>query len=138
MKKKQRRGVGLGIGLGLIQVFIAIGAIYGGGAFIAAPDGSLMVMPLATLDRTPFANFLIPGIILLVVNGVGSLVGATLAFIRHRYAGEAAILLGIFMMAWIVIQMLWVEFSWFQPTFFVTGLVEFGLGIWLRRVILQQ
>jgi hypothetical protein len=58
----------------ILLLFNGLGAIYGGYLFTAAPDGSLMHMPLSFLDHSPFTSFLIPGIILFIFNGLFSLV----------------------------------------------------------------
>ncbi len=49
--------------------FLSLGAFYGGLAFIIRPDGSLFQMPVEKLSGSPFSNFLIPGIILLLTFG---------------------------------------------------------------------
>ena len=56
---------------------LALGAISGGGALIMAPDGRLLEMPLSILEKSPFENFLIPGIILFLVLGVAPILTAT-------------------------------------------------------------
>ncbi|MBK6565913.1 MAG: hypothetical protein IPG18_12105 [Saprospiraceae bacterium] len=50
--------------------FLSIGAFFGGILFMLEPDGSLMGMTVNFLENSPFNNFLIPGIILLLVFGV--------------------------------------------------------------------
>ena len=54
----------------IILVFLAIGAIFGGYALISDPSGANFEWTSELLDNTPFNNFLIPGIILAVVNGL--------------------------------------------------------------------
>jgi len=50
--------------------FLALGAIFGGGALIISPSGELLRMPLSNLGTSPFKDFLIPGIILFSILGV--------------------------------------------------------------------
>jgi|WetSurSiteA1Bulk_404760.scaffolds.fasta_scaffold00363_5 hypothetical protein len=50
--------------------FLSIGAFFGGIAFIIRPDGSLFQMPVEMLANSPFKDFRIPGIILLLTFGV--------------------------------------------------------------------
>jgi hypothetical protein len=97
---------------------------------IVDPSGSGLGMSTDMLARSPFPNFLIPGIVLLTVNGLGSLAGALLTFRRSRYAGLAAIGLGVFLAAWIVIQVIILgpPIHWLQWTYFVLGVVELVLG----------
>jgi len=56
-----------------LLLFNGFGAIYGGWNFMVHPDGSSMQMSLDSLKHTPFHSYLIPGIILFVVNGLLSL-----------------------------------------------------------------
>jgi hypothetical protein len=50
--------------------FLSLGAIYGGLALSIYPDGSFFEIPIDLLKNSPFENFLIPGIILLVTFGL--------------------------------------------------------------------
>jgi hypothetical protein len=113
--------------LGILQVLIGIGAVPVGFMMIIDPFGPL---PIEMLKGSPFPNFLIPGIFLFSVNGVGSLIGAYLTFRRHRHACLAAVGLGAFLMAWIVVQVwsLGPPINWLQVLYFVLGAVELGLG----------
>lgn len=58
--------------LGLISV-LGIGAVFGGGILIISPSGKLFGMPLYLLDNSPFASFLIPGVILFCIIGIAPL-----------------------------------------------------------------
>jgi hypothetical protein len=117
------------IALVAVQLFIGVGALYGGGGLVADPSGAILGMPLALLAGSPFDDFLVPGLTLLLVNGVGSLVGAALALARVRWAGALAMALGAFLAAWIVLQVLWIgPIAWLQPLMLGSGLVEAALG----------
>ena len=51
--------------------FLGLSAIGGGAALIISPSGRLLGgLPLSILERSPFNNFLIPGIILFLVLGL--------------------------------------------------------------------
>jgi hypothetical protein len=54
--------------------FLAIGALFGGLAFIIKPDGSIYQMPVDVLANSPFKNFFIPGIILSTIFGIFPLI----------------------------------------------------------------
>ncbi len=53
-----------------LLLFNAIGAYYGSYMFISDPSGSKIKMPIEMLQGTPFNDYLIPGFILLMVNGL--------------------------------------------------------------------
>ena len=122
------------IGLGSLQAFIGLGALAGGFGLVRDPSGSALGVPLSLLEGSPFPDFLIPGIFLLAVNGVGSMIGAGLSFTRRRYAQEIAIVLGAILVAWIVIQVVIIRsFSWLHVLYFILGVVELGIGFYIRR-----
>ena len=124
------------IWLGVLQVFIGIGAVAGGVALALDPSGESLGMPLELLEETPFATFLIPGIVLFAVNGMGSLTGAIASFARHRYAGHAAIALGAFLIAWILVQVYWFAgFHWLHWLYLGLGIVELALGWSVRKSV---
>ena len=123
----------LAIGLGILQVLIGIGAVPAGIAMISDRSGRSLGMPLEMLGNSPFADFLIPGVFLLVVNGIGSLLGGIASFNRHRFAGEIAAWLGTFLMVRIAAQVWWIGAHWLHVLYFVLGLVELTLGLVFRR-----
>ena len=122
------------IALGALQAFIGIGAIGGGFMLVKDPSGNTLGVPMSLLEGSLFPDFLIPGIFLLAVNGVGSMAGAGLSFARRRYAQEAAIVLGAILVAWIVIQVIIIRsIGWLHLLYFILGVVELGFGIYIRR-----
>jgi hypothetical protein len=54
----------------ILLAFLGVGALFGGGVLIISPSGKLFGMPLSMLDKSPFSDFLIPGLILFVVLGL--------------------------------------------------------------------
>jgi hypothetical protein len=120
-------------GLGALQVFIGLGAVGGGLGLVLEPSGGNLGIPLETLENSPFSTYLVPGIVLIIVNGLGSLVGAVASFKRHLCAGEIAMALGVFLVAWIALQVYWfAAVHWLHVMYFVIGLLEFVLGWSLR------
>ncbi len=123
-------------GMGILQVFIGIGAVAGGLGLALDPSGANLGTPLELLEETPFATFLIPGIVLFTVNGLGSLVGAVTSFARQRYAGAVALALGAFLVAWILLQVYWMAgFHWLHWLYLTLGIVEAALGWSVHRTI---
>lgn len=138
METTPRKNKGLVTGLGVLQVLIGLGAVGGGLALVLEPSGSNLGIPLEVLKSSPFSTFLVPGIVLLIVNGFGSLVGATASFTRYWRAGEIAIALGLFLVAWIMFQVYWfAAFHWLHALYLSIGLLELVLG-WLLRKVLRR
>lgn len=139
METTPRKNKGLVTGLGVLQLFIGLGAVGGGLALVLEPSGSNLGIPLELLKRSPFSTYLVPGIVLLVVNGLGSLMGAAASFTRHRYAGESAMALGVFLVAWITLQVFWFSgFHWLHALYLGLGLLEFVLGWYGFRAGLKR
>lgn len=68
-----------------LLLFNGIGALYGGWQLATDPTGGSMQMPLSYLQYSPFETYLIPGIVLFIANGIGSLVVLGLMAARSPY-----------------------------------------------------
>ena len=120
---RPHRGLAAWIAIAAL-VLLGIGALAGGVALVAKPDGSVMHMPLAYLEDSPFADYLLPGLILGGLFGVGSLVVAAMGIVRLRVAPFLAFIVGCGQMIWIAVQLTIIEeFSFLHPTMFGVGLV---------------
>ena len=115
--------------LGSLQVFTAIGAIPAGIGYLLDISGEGMGVSVDLLANSPLKSFLLPGLFLLLVNGLANLYGAYLSFTRHRYAGYTGIILGVSLSLWIIIQVAWISLSSvLQPLYLLIGLVNTYLG----------
>ena len=101
----------LQISLIAVQFFISIGAIFGGYLLIKDPNDKSFEMSKEWLKDSPFNNFLMPGVVLFLANGVGNLIGAILSFMKRPIAGKAVILCGFFLVLWIIFQILIIRVS---------------------------
>ena len=105
-------------------VLLGIGALAGGLALVSKPDGSVMQFDTALLAGSPFSDYLIPGLVLGGVFGIGSLVVAAMGLRRSRLAPFLAFAIGCAQMIWIGVELAIIrEFSFLHPTYFVIGLV---------------
>lgn len=115
-------------------VVLGLGALAGGLALVMRPDGSVMHFEVAILAGSPFGDFLVPGLILGGLFGIGSLVVASMGLRRSRLAPFLAFAVGCAQMIWIVVQLAIIrELSALHPTFFVVGLVIAAASVpWSR------
>ena len=126
VKKRVKRLV---VGLGVFQILLGLSAVAGGVGMVGDPSGDSVGFPLDQLSGTPFPDYLIPGLFLLLIIGVGHLAGGILTIIRFRHAGEVAVVLGAILMAWIVVQVILIGLVYFlQPLYFLFAVVEILLG----------
>ncbi|NND15689.1 MAG: hypothetical protein HKN89_05145 [Eudoraea sp.] len=115
--------------LGVLEMIVAFGAIPTGISMIISPDGSGMGLDLAWLERSPFESFFIPGIFLLIFNGILQLIGAWLTFRQSTFAGKFGIVAGMILIFWLLSQIYYLELTHFlQVVFFVIALMEIYLG----------
>jgi hypothetical protein len=122
--------------LGILQLFIGLSAVGGGLGLVLEPNGSNLGMPLEMLKYSPFSDFLIPGIVLLIINGLGSIAGSVSSFRLFHYAAEIALALGAFLVAWIIIQVYWIHsFHWLHALYLSLGIIELIVGWSLRKAL---
>ena len=111
-------------------MFIGLGGVAGGLGLVLDPTGGNVAMRTESLADSPFSDFLVPGLVLLAVNGVGNLIGGMMSFAGWRRYGDVAVALGAFLMAWIVAQVWWIGLiHWLQPLYFCLGVLQLALGI---------
>ena len=122
-----------------LSAFLGLGAIGGGVTFLLDPSGGAAGLTVELLERAPVDSYLLPGLLLVLGFGVPAsiLVAAILRpgdgpprlrvlrwveqRSRHRWAWLGSRLLGAVLMVWIVVQVLLIEFSWFQPLMLLIG-----------------
>lgn len=87
-----------------LALFSAVSSIAGSIELVVWRTGN-RYLPLALLEHTPFASFLVPGLLLGVAVGVPSLLCATLAWRRSRAAVDVTLLAGGALTVWIVAEL---------------------------------
>jgi hypothetical protein len=118
----------------VLQFVTAIGAIPVGIDMMRNAEGAPLGLPQAWIDATLFGSYLLPGLFLFAMNGIGQLVAAVLIVMRHPVAPWLTAVLGIGLMVWIGVQVLLMPFHPLQPIMFTIGLVEGVVALaWLRR-----
>ncbi len=85
-----------------VELVMGIGAIYGGLSLLH--DAESFGVKEAWLDGSPFADYTIPALFLLIVIGGGMLASALLAWRRSPLAPRAALAMGATLGAWLIIE----------------------------------
>jgi len=120
----------------VFQAFNGLSGLLGGFMLVKDPTGANLNMDMNWLQATPFNTFLIPGIILFLVNGVGNVTGFWITYMKQTKAGLIGALFGIIMMIWITTQVILIGYKDFlQPLYFSTGLFQMISGLLLYRKI---
>jgi hypothetical protein len=118
-----------------LQVCTGLAAVPIGLQLMAQADGSPLGLPQAWIDATPFGSWLVPGLFLFAMNGVGQLVAAGLITLRHPLAPWLTGALGVGLMIWIGVQVALMPPHPLQPILFTTGTIEGVVALlWLRRL----
>jgi len=117
---------------------VSIGALPAGYSLIADPTGATLALPAGTLNSPWFPDYLVPGLFLFFVNGIGALATAAALLFRPQWRLFARInpirsqewpwtlgvLMGLILIAWIVVQYFSLTLaSILQPTILGTGLL---------------
>ncbi len=119
----------------LLLALQGLGGLFGGLSLVLAPSGEIMQMPVSMLAGSPFTNFLIPGLILLVALGLLPLllVWALLSQPRldwferlNIYKGihwswTYCLYLGIMLVIWIMVEIIFIPYDVLQTIFGVVG-----------------
>jgi len=92
-----------------LLLLTAINAAVAGVLFIIDPSGHKMGMSVAYIKDSPFNSYLIPGIVLLIVNGLLNFIAAYFVFKKKPFASLLVIIQGILLSGWIVIQVIMVK-----------------------------
>lgn len=103
--------------LAVLHFFVGAGALLGGGAAILNPVSPLG-FPLEALEHTPFTNFLIPGLILFIIIGVGSLFSGAMAVLKSEYQGYYSSFSSWALMIFIAVQCLFLRAVVFAHIFY--------------------
>ena len=96
--------------IGLL-IFLGIGAIGGGLALMAGPNGEILPLPLSALAGSPFTSYFAPGAILFAVLGLGPLCVAVLAWRHNPAAPVLTLLVGGALLVWIVVEIAIIGYS---------------------------
>jgi hypothetical protein len=93
---------GIRIALVIIEAFISLAAIGGGIALLAGAMNQWL--PVAWLQGTPFSDYTIPGLVLIIVVGGGMLLAAATQFIQREWAVLLSAVMGLIMIGWEVVE----------------------------------
>jgi hypothetical protein len=110
----------------IILLFNAVSGLFGGLSLIIDPSGKMMQMPIEWLAPSPFTDFLIPGIILLLFIGLFSLLVAILTIIKSKYYEYLVILEGVILFIWLSVEIIMLKL-FYAPLHIPYYLVAFAL-----------
>ena len=111
--------------LGGLLAFGALTAFGGGYYGLSGAPG----VPTEWLEGSPFPDYFVPGLFLLVVVGGSLLVAAIAVLAGWRIARLAAFASGLVVLAWLVAQVAIIGYvSWMQPATAIAGMLVLVLA----------
>ena len=120
----------------LLLILLGFGGAYGALMLISDPSGGKFEWSLDLLNGTPFNSFLIPGIVLLIANGLLPIYVALITLLKREYAPTFILFQGMITIIWLSVQLI------INPDFFLpithypsysVGILLIILGLILRR-----
>jgi len=107
-----------------LLLFLGIGGVYGAIMLISDPSGGKFEWSLVLLNGTPFNSFLIPGIVLLITNGLSPIIIALITVLNKSFARTLILFQGVLVIIWLTIQLL------LNPEFFlpITHYPSYSVG----------
>lgn len=116
----------------ILLLFTSLGALIAGYLFIADPSGSKLHITVDWLKHSPFDNFLIPGIVLFIVNGLLNLIAAVFTVFELKNYGKLIIIQGGLLIGWITIQVIMLQkMNFLHYNFLVIGILLLIFGLQL-------
>jgi hypothetical protein len=118
--------------LGIIEAFNGLSGLLGGFMLMRDPSGASIFLKLEWLDSTPFSDYLFPGAVLFTFIGLGNIFGLVNLIFHKRHALKWALLFGLILMVWIIVQVSLLGYlNYLQPLYFVSGLIQFLVSLFL-------
>ena len=115
--------------LSVLHAVVGIGAVLGGWAAIVDPMAPLGASADA-LKNSPFSNYLIPGIILFTVIGLGNIFSLLAIILKSRFQGYISGVFSFALIIWIVVQVIMLNGVHFlHILFFGIGIIQSALSL---------
>lgn len=112
-----------------LHVFVGIGAVGGGLVPIINPQTPLG-MPVDVLKNSAFSNYLIPGIILFTIIGLGNIFSAIMFRFKSRLQGYISSIFSWALVIWIIVQCIMINaVAFLHVLFFCIGLVQAAIAM---------
>ena len=120
----------------VLLLLVGSSAIGGGWMLIRDPSGYSMELPIELLSKTPFNNYLVPGIILLVVVGFSSIVVATIGVRKSEDYMLFLVVQACILFGWLTIELI-LNIEFYHPLYhiplYTISFVLMAIGLTLRK-----
>ena len=87
-----------------LLVFQGLSGCLGGARLVADPSGASIDLPVEWLAGSAFSNYFVPGLVLLIVLGLGPWVAAYGVWRRRPWGWTSSFVVGAALIVWLAIQ----------------------------------
>jgi hypothetical protein len=115
-------------------------AIGGGWMLVSDPSGNSMHLSVELLSQTPFDNYLVPGVILLVTVGFLSIIVCILTIRQTQHYTLLLILQGCILFIWLTTEVILNRefyYTLYHVPFYTISLILIAIGIRLRLSVAE-
>lgn len=129
MKQKTRMNL-----LGLYNLILALGAIYTGMLMIRG-NGIFIDYPKEWLGKVPFVSWFIPGIIAIVLFGLGNIIASIFCFRKKSSSSwlMSAIMGGVFFISLVAQAIIFKELYLATVEFFILSIIQLCLIVFVFK-----
>lgn len=120
--------------LTVLHFFIGATALIGGGLLVVWWNGRMLDLSVTILERSPFTDFLLPGLMLYAGVGVTNMIACYLVTKREPGAELISFIAGMGLLIWIAVETAVVNAS--NPMQLVYGALALVVvldAVWIRR-----
>ncbi|OYU81817.1 MAG: hypothetical protein CFE23_02760 [Flavobacterium sp. BFFFF1] len=113
----------------IILIIVGLNAVYAGIVLIVYPNGEILGLSRTILKYSPFTDFYIPGIFLLVLNGISSITVAISTAANKKYYPRLITMQGIILVFWLVFQVNYLrKVTTLQLAMLLLGILLISIG----------
>jgi hypothetical protein len=128
MRQKVRKNL-----LGVYDLILSFGAIYLGMLMVTSSSGIFIEYPKEWLPRVPFESWVTPGIIAIIIFGLGNLISAIYSFRKESKKPWAmSTIMGLIFFISMVAQVI-ILGEWYMATiqFFIFSIIQLCLSLYV-------
>lgn len=118
--------------LGIYDLILAVGAIYTGLLMIRSDSGIFLEYPLEWSSRTPFHSWVAPGILIILLFGIGNIAASLLCFMNENGKNWfISGIMGTFTLLSILLQIIILGESYMASLqFSILGFIQVALSLY--------
>lgn len=112
-----------------LLVFQGLSGCLGGVRLVADPLGASIDLPVELLTGSAFSNYLVPGLVLLIVLGIGPWVAAYGVWRRRPWGWMSSFVVGAALIIWLAIQIRIIGYHSDPPLQLTYGVIACAIAV---------